>query len=98
MALNREAKYPSRRTCVLKANRDAKPDALAGRLENLVTGRHCEFASSRELPDSIAGDFEEGSPAVVVCRSDCSRRRAMSLSLDQSQLDAIVDSAIGSSA
>jgi hypothetical protein len=50
---------------VLKVIRDAKPDALAGRLENLVTGRHCEFASSRELLDSIASNLEEGSPAVV---------------------------------
>jgi hypothetical protein len=65
MALNREPKYPSRRTYVLKVERDAMPDALAGRLENLVTGRHCEFASSRELLDSIASDLEAGSPAVL---------------------------------
>jgi len=28
---------------------DAKPDALAGRLENLVTGRQCDFASGGAL-------------------------------------------------
>jgi len=46
MALNSDSKYPSRRAYVLKMCGNAKPDALAGRLENLVTGRQREFASS----------------------------------------------------
>jgi hypothetical protein len=58
MPLNREPKYPNRRAYVLKLRGDAKPDALAGRLENLVTGRQREFASSRELLDSIASDLQ----------------------------------------
>ena len=58
MALNPDAKYPNRRAYVLKLRSDAKPDALADRLENLVTGRQREFASSRELLDSIASDLE----------------------------------------
>ena len=58
MTLNREPKYPNRRAYVLKLRSDAKPDALAGRLENLVTGRQREFASSHELLDSIASDLE----------------------------------------
>jgi len=58
MPLNRQPKYPSRRTYVVKLRGDAKPDALAGRLENLMTGRQSEFASGRELLDSIAGDLE----------------------------------------
>ena len=58
MALNFKAKYPSRRAYVLKVRSDAKPDALAGRLENLVTGEQREFASGRELLDSIACDLE----------------------------------------
>jgi hypothetical protein len=58
MALNAESKYPARRAYVLKVRRDAQPGALAGRLENLVTGRQCEFASGRELLDSIASDLE----------------------------------------
>jgi hypothetical protein len=37
---------------------DAKPDALAGRLENLVSGRQLDFASGHELLDSIAADLE----------------------------------------
>ena len=37
---------------------DAKPAALAGRLENRVTGRQREFASNRELLDSMASDLE----------------------------------------
>ena len=58
MPLKREPKYPSRRAYVLKVHSDAKPDALAGRLENLVTGRQLDFASGDELIDSIASDLE----------------------------------------
>jgi len=43
---------------VVKVRGDAKSDALAGRLENLVTGRQCEFASGRELLEAIASDLE----------------------------------------
>lgn len=57
MPLNPESKYPSRRTYVVKVRSDAKPDALAGRLENLVTGQQREFASGDELLDSIADDL-----------------------------------------
>jgi len=58
MLLNPEAKYPTRRAYVVKMRRDADADALAGRLENLVTGAQCEFASGRELLESIARDLE----------------------------------------
>ena len=58
MALNSEAKYPSRRTYVVKVRSDAKPDALAGRLENLVTGQQLDFASGKELVNSIATDLQ----------------------------------------
>ncbi len=58
MALNPESKYPSRRAYVLKMRGDAKPDALAGRLENLVTGRQREFASGQDLLESIASDLQ----------------------------------------
>jgi hypothetical protein len=37
---------------------DATPDALAGRLENLVTGSQRDFASGNELVDSIASDLQ----------------------------------------
>ena len=57
MAFNPQSKYPSRRAYVLKLQSDAKPDALVGRLENLVTGRQREFATGRELLDSIASDL-----------------------------------------
>jgi hypothetical protein len=56
MSLNPESKYPSRRAYVIKVRSDARPGALAGRLENLVTGQSREFASARELIDSIASD------------------------------------------
>ena len=61
MVLNPESKYPNRRAFVLKLRGDATPEALAGRLENLVTGQQREFASAHELLESIA--FDLASPA-----------------------------------
>ena len=61
MPLKRESKYPSRRAFVVKVSSEAKPDALAGRVENIVTGQSREFASGGELLDSIAGDLETSS-------------------------------------
>jgi hypothetical protein len=58
MTLKQQTKYPSRRAYVLKVRSDATSDALAGRLENIVTGRQREFASGGELLDSIARDLE----------------------------------------
>ncbi|MDM0116666.1 hypothetical protein QTI66_31495 [Variovorax sp. J22R133] len=60
MVLNPESKYPNRRAYVLKLRSDASPDALAGRLENLVTGRQLEFASARELLRSLTSELEDG--------------------------------------
>jgi hypothetical protein len=57
MPFNTDSKYPTRRAYVVKVRGDAKPDALAGRLENLVTGGQCEFASGRELLESLASDL-----------------------------------------
>ncbi len=57
MNLSQESKYPSRRTYVLKLRSDAKPGALAGRLENIVTGRQHAFESARELLDSITAEL-----------------------------------------
>jgi hypothetical protein len=61
MALNPESKYPNRRAYVLKLRGDAKPDALAGRVENLVTGQQRHFTSAQELVESLASDLEPGS-------------------------------------
>ena len=58
MSLNAAAKYPNRRTFVVKVRSDATPGALVGRLENLVTGQQREFASGRELLESIVRDLE----------------------------------------
>lgn len=58
MTLSTKSKYPNQRTYVLKFRSDAKPDALAGRLENLVTGRQREFTCGQELLDAIAGDLD----------------------------------------
>ena len=65
MSLNPESKYPSRRAYVVKMRNDAKPGALAGRIENLATGRQCDFASGRELIDSIAADLEADAGAAA---------------------------------
>jgi len=53
MTQQAESKYPSRRSYVLKLRGDGTIDALAGRLESLVTGRRLEFTSARELLDAI---------------------------------------------
>jgi hypothetical protein len=78
MTLNPESKYPNRRTYVLKMRSDAKPDALGGRLENLVTGQQREFASGQQLLDSIASDLEASSSArsVDAARSDDHERKS----------------------
>ena len=56
MTLRADSKYPSRRTYVMKLHNDATPDALCGRLENLVTCQQSDFTSARELFDLIARD------------------------------------------
>jgi hypothetical protein len=66
MVLNSESKYPNRRAYVLKLRADARADTLAGRIENLVTGEQLEFASARELLDSLVRDLE----AAAVERAD----------------------------
>jgi hypothetical protein len=58
MPFNTDSKYPTRRAYVVKMRSDANPAALAGRLENLVTGRQCEFTSGRELLEFIGNDLE----------------------------------------
>ena len=66
MTLNPESKYPTRRAFVLKMRGDARPEELAGRLENLVTGAQWEFTTGGELLDSLARDLaaSAGSPAA----------------------------------
>jgi hypothetical protein len=63
MILSADSKYPSRRAYVVKVHSDATPDALVGRLENLVTGRRCEFASAHDLVRLIAADILEPAPS-----------------------------------
>jgi hypothetical protein len=59
MPLRADSKYPSSRAYVVKLQGDATPRALAGRIENLVTGRQLEFTSGGELLDSIARDLRD---------------------------------------
>jgi hypothetical protein len=65
MPLKRFPKYPSRRAYVLKVRSDATPHALAGRLENLVTGNQLDFASGDELVSSIAQDLQSNGERTV---------------------------------
>jgi len=58
MPLDPEPKYTTRRAYVLKVRSDATPVALAGLLENLVTGSRLEFATGHELLAWIASDLE----------------------------------------
>ena len=58
MVLSSDTKYPTRRSYVLKLRSDAAPGVLAGRIENVVTGEQHEFASAKELLDSLAGDLQ----------------------------------------
>lgn len=60
MALHPETKFPNRLSYVLKLRSDATPEAPAGRLENIVTGRRLEFGSARELLEAIAREIEAG--------------------------------------
>lgn len=57
MILRQDIKYPSRRTFVLKLRGDATPGSLAGRLENVVTGRQYAFESLHELVRSLEGEL-----------------------------------------
>lgn len=59
MPLRADPKYPSRRAYVVKLRGDAMAPDLAGRIENLVTGRQLEFTSGGELLDSLAQDLLE---------------------------------------
>ena len=62
MTLDSRSKYPNERTYVVKMRRDANADALAGLVENIVTGRQREFANADELLDSLKHDIEANSP------------------------------------
>ena len=59
MTLNGQANHPSARSYVLKLHRDSLPDdtRLAGRLENMATGRWFDFRSGAELLARLAQDI-----------------------------------------
>jgi len=58
MTLNREPKYPNRRAYVLKLRSDAKPDALAGRLENIERLAHVAPGLPALARYRFAADFQ----------------------------------------
>jgi hypothetical protein len=59
MPFRTDPMYPNRLAYVVKFRSDAGPHALAGRIENLVTGRQLEFTSGGELLDCFARDLLE---------------------------------------
>ena len=59
MPFDPSSRYPSRRAYVVKMRSDATRGALAGRLENLITGMQREFRSGGELLDAIAADLKK---------------------------------------
>jgi hypothetical protein len=59
MPLRADSKYPSRRAYVVKFRGDATPQALVGRIENLVSGRQLEFTSGGDLLNCFARDLLE---------------------------------------
>ena len=63
MSIPPESKFPNRLAYVLKLRADATRDAIAGRLENVVTGQRADFASARELLDAIAREIDASSSA-----------------------------------
>lgn len=64
MTLDPQSKYPGARSYVLKLHRDARPQrgALAGRLENMVTGSHHEFSNGEQLLALLANDLDSPAP------------------------------------
>jgi hypothetical protein len=66
MPLKADSKYPSRRAYVVKLQSDARPHVLAGRIENLVSGRQLEFTSGCDLLNCLARDLLEQSAGTSV--------------------------------
>ena len=58
MSVQSESKFPNRLAYVLKLRGDATRDAIAGRLENLVTGQRVEFGSGRHLLDALVREID----------------------------------------
>lgn len=60
MTLDPQSKYPGTRSYVLKLHREApaRRESLAGRLEHMASGRHCEFASGEQLLALLAADLD----------------------------------------
>jgi hypothetical protein len=58
MPIQPESKFPNRLAFVLKLRAGATREAIAGRLEDVVTGQRLEFGSGRELLEAIAREID----------------------------------------
>lgn len=66
MTLDPETNYPSNRSYVLKLHRSAAPErGIAGRLENMASGRQCDFSSGEELLACLAQDLAPGETKII---------------------------------
>lgn len=63
MTLNSQATYPFTRSYVVKLHRDAMPQRgdIAGRLENMASGRHFDFRTADELIACLMQDAARSS-------------------------------------
>ncbi|UHQ19396.1 hypothetical protein LVB87_14590 [Lysobacter sp. KIS68-7] len=55
--MSSDSKFPNRRAYVVKVRNDATPDAMCGRVENLLTCEQYDFTSSLELVELIRADL-----------------------------------------
>jgi hypothetical protein len=67
--LETQPNYPTGRSYVLKLHRDAGPNRIVGRLENLATGKQVAFTTAEELLAILMRDAEKTarSPFPVKC-------------------------------
>ncbi len=65
MNLRSDPKFPIYRMYVVKLNSDATPDALYGRVENLMSGKQLDFTSPSELCRLLKRELETGDISVV---------------------------------
>ena len=66
MMLNVDTNHPAARSYVLKLHREATPgrELIRGRLENMATGRVCNFTTGDELLACLTADLAAGNEST----------------------------------
>lgn len=70
MILRTDSKYPINRAYVVKLSSDATSDALRGRLEHLVSGKHRDFVSAQELLQLMTVDLDADGSKEATAAAD----------------------------